>query len=258
MFEIHAVPIYEDNYVWIISIGDRAWVVDPGDHQPVVEHLAARALTLAGVLITHRHWDHIIGVEALVEQMGSASTPIYGPLSEPIKHIVSHPLMEGDTFSIGPMSVDVWQIPGHTLDHIAYYLAEQHLIFCGDTLFACGCGRLFDGSMRQLYDSLQRIGRLPAQTTVYCTHEYTLANIDFALAVEPDNVQLQQRQLRCQQLRAALRPTLPTSIEKELATNPFLRCDQPHIKEMVRKHTGASVQQNFSCFSALRTWKNRY
>lgn len=258
MFDIHALPIYDDNYVWIITSAGKAWVIDPGDHQPVVEFLLERKLDLAAILITHRHWDHVTGVRALADSAGSPCTPVYGPDSEPIRHLVTHTLREGDVITIGPLQAEVWQTPGHTLDHICYYVAKQNMIFCGDTLFASGCGRLFDGSMQQLYDSLQRLARLPPQTQVYCTHEYTLANIDFALAAEPDNVDLQQRQSLCQQLRDADHSTLPTTIDSELATNPFLRCRQPQVRAMVKKRTGASIDGEFSCFRALRNWKNRY
>lgn len=258
MFEIHCVPIYQDNYVWILSSAGRAWVIDPGDHRPVLHFLGQQQLTLSGVLITHRHWDHVTGVKPLLDALPHGQIPVYGPDSPPINHLVTHALTEGDRIALGPLEIKVWSTPGHTLDHISFYIPDQEMLFCGDTLFACGCGRLFDGSLEQLYHSLCRIARSPSSTRVYCTHEYTLANIDFALAAEPDNDKLLSRQRHVQQLRTRNLPTLPTTIGDELATNPFLRCNEPSVQKSVEKETGTKFHDEFCCFSALRNWKNRY
>lgn len=258
MFDIHCVPVYRDNYVWIITSEGNAWVVDPGDHQPVIEFLERHALALKGILVTHRHWDHVTGVQPLVDHLAPASIPVYGPDSPAIKTIVTHVLCEGDTVRLGPLEAQVWETPGHTLDHISYYFSTEHKLFCGDTLFACGCGKLFDGTAEQLYHSLQRIAQLPADTTIYCTHEYTLANIEFALAVEPDNTQLQARQSHCRQLRAGHQPSLPTNLALELATNPFLRSNLPSVRAAIEKESGAAAGDAICCFGALRNWKNRY
>lgn len=258
MFEIHALPIYRDNYVWIITVGDNAWVIDPGDHQPVVHFLQQRQLHLRAVLITHRHWDHVTGVQALVDAQAPKEVPVYGPYSEPINHLITRHVSEGDTIAIGPLQAEVWQTPGHTLDHIGYYIAAQNLLFCGDTLFACGCGKLFDGTMEQLFNSLQRIAALPPATQIYCTHEYTLANMRFALAADPHNPHLQQRYSNSLQTRQHHKPTLPTRLDLELLSNPFLRCHTREVQETVRKATNVSINDAFSCFAALRHWKNRY
>lgn len=258
MFEIHSVPIYTDNYVWIITADNDAWVIDPGDHQPVVDFLQQRHLHLRGILITHRHWDHVTGVQALLHACGSPELPVYGPESPPIVDLVTHTVKEGDVVAIGPLQAQVWHIPGHTLDHIGYYIAEHSLLFCGDTLFACGCGKLFDGSMEQLFASLQRIATLPPETRIYCTHEYTLANMRFALAADPHNPHLQARYHDCLQRRQNEQPTLPTRLDLELLSNPFLRCHTEELQKSVKKATNASINDAFSCFAALRHWKNRY
>lgn len=258
MFEIHRVAAYKNNYIWIVTHCGDAWVVDPGDHLPVIEFLEQRTLALKGILITHRHWDHVTGVAPLLEHLAPAAVPVYGPDSPTIAHLITRIVNEGDRFYIGPLQAQVWHTPGHTLDHISYYFAEQDILFCGDTLFACGCGKLFDGTALQLYHSLRRIAQLPGKTALYCTHEYTLANIGFALEVEPHNAQLQARQTHCQRLRMRNQATLPTGLALELATNPFLRSDRPEVQAAVEKHTGTSAEDAISCFSALRNWKNRY
>lgn len=258
MFEIHYIPIYKNNYVWILTTAGDAWVIDPGDCAPVEHFLQAHQLRLRAILITHRHWDHINGVSALLQAHADQEIPVYGPDSEPLRGLVSHVVNEGDSVAIGPYQAQIWQIPGHTLDHISYYIEPLAALFCGDTLFACGCGKLFDGTMEQLFASLARIAALPPATEIYCAHEYTLANIQFALTVDPHNPQLQARQKHCQQLRQRQLPTLPTQLALELASNPFLRCHDPDIQNAVKKETNASSEDAFSCFAALRHWKNRY
>jgi hydroxyacylglutathione hydrolase len=258
MFTVQCVPIYDDNYVWIIHNADTAWVIDPGNHQPVIAFLQRHQLQLGGILLTHRHWDHVTGVQPLLDHFTPQMIPVYGPVSPTIRALITDVVHEGDRIELGPLRGQIWYTPGHTLDHISYYFAEQHWLFCGDTLFACGCGRLFDGSMEQLYESLQRIATLPLETLIYCTHEYTLANMDFALAVEPNNAELQQRQRECQQQRAEGQPTLPTRLDWELRTNPFLRSHLDEVKNRVQAATGNDVNNSFECFRALRTWKNGY
>lgn len=258
MFQIQCLPIYDNNYVWIITLGNDAWVVDPGDHQPVIAFIEQHALALKGILLTHRHWDHVTGVQPLLDYFAHLPIPVVGPDSPTIKGLISRVVSEGDRVCLGSLQAQVWETPGHTLDHISYYFAEQNALFCGDTLFACGCGRLFDGSATQLYHSLQRIAQLPPHTKIYCTHEYTLANIDFALAVEPHNAQLKARQVDGQRLRARNQPTLPTTLALELATNPFLRCSRSDVRAAVEKETGIAVNETIYCFSELRNWKNRY
>lgn len=260
MLNITPIPIYDDNYVWIIETNDHCWVVDPGDHKPVIKALIQIGKPLAGILVTHRHWDHITGIQPLWAHFSLNSNspiPIYRPesLNLPCPSIAVN---EGDIINIASFDVSIMEIPGHTKDHIAFYIKELDTLFSGDTIFACGCGRLFDGSMEELYKALHKIKALPESTIIYCTHEYTLANIEFALAVEPNNQQLQDRQKHCQALRDNNLPTLPTTVKLEQQTNPFLRTEQPCIQQSVSKQAGSSITDCFSAFSELRLWKNRY
>lgn len=254
MINIRPIPIYQDNYVWIIQSGDTYWVVDPGDGEPVIAFFDAMQQSPSGILITHRHWDHVTGVAPLVKRF---QVPVFGPDSPDVP-CVSHPLGEGDVLKLGSVQVEVLALPGHTQDHIGFYLPQEHRLFCGDTLFSSGCGRLFDGSMEQLFHSLQRLKALPVDTQVYCTHEYTLANIEFALAVEPDNAELKSKQAACKALRAKGEPTLPTTIGSELATNPFLRTACASVQKTLAEHGKAPPADELFTFRTLREWKNRY
>lgn len=254
MFTVSAVPIYQDNYVWIITAGNEHWVVDPGDHQPVIDYFTSREEQPNGILITHNHWDHVTGIGPLVEHY---QIPVYGPDNPAIKGL-DHGLKEGDTVALGPYQAQVLETPGHTLDHVSYYLPECASLFCGDTLFAAGCGRLFDGSMDQLYRSLQRLSQLPAETKVYCTHEYTVANLTFAQAAEPNNTAIADRLARSKEQRDRNLSTLPSNIGEERATNPFLRAHVAEIKAQVAQQTGQLNTDDMTTFAGLRNWKNRY
>jgi len=256
---VEAVPIYKDNYVWLIFVGDRTWAVDPGDHVPVLTALQEHGRRLDGILVTHGHWDHVTGIGALVDACSTSGIrlPVYGsPLcrTAPIDCRVA----EGDVIDLGGISAQVWETPGHTLDHISFYLTDADRLFCGDTLFAGGCGRLFDGTMEQLYHSLQRIAALPAATKIHCTHEYTLANLEFALTVEPTSVALHQTYAQCVAKRRVGKATLPTDLATELATNPFLRTRETSVREAIKKSTSLQTDDDFLIFSELRMWKNRY
>lgn len=258
-FRVEPIPIYEDNYVWLLHIGGATWVVDPGDHVPVREALLRQNRQPNGILVTHGHWDHVTGIAPLVQAFAGNTVPIpvYGsPLCQ--HPAIDHPVREGDRIELGGLTAEVWETPGHTRDHLSFYIPAIDSLFCGDTLFAAGCGRLFDGPMEQLYHSLKRIATLPRHTKIYCTHEYTLANIEFALAVEPDSVALHQRQQDCRALRDAGQPSLPTNLAAELATNPFLRTRQPSVQRSVKKSTSLTANDDFLIFSELRKWKNRY
>lgn len=257
MLEISAIPIYSDNYVWVLWQNSTAWVVDPGDAAPVIAALTARSLTLEGILITHHHWDHITGVAPLLNYYGHQTIPVIGP-AHPSFQLVTQSVHEGDSIAIFDSQIQVLAIPGHTLDHLGYYLQEEQALLCGDTLFSGGCGRLFDGSMEQLYNSLMRLKTLPATTEVYCTHEYTLANLAFAVEVEPNNERLTQYRLHCQQLRAQGKTTLPSNLGLECQINPFLRSHLGSVQETVKKRAAGLLTDEFSYFRALREWKNRY
>jgi len=231
----------------------HAAVVDPGEARPVLDYLGREKLELAAILATHHHADHVGGIREL---LGVRKIAVYGPRNEPIPTL-THPVSEGDTVTIPELgaSFSVLDIPGHTRAHIAYYGAGA--LFCGDTLFACGCGRVFEGTAEQMYSSLGKLRALPDDTKVYCGHEYTLANIGFAKNVEPGNAALAAREARDQRLRAQGKPTLPSLLGDEKATNPFLRCTEPAVVESVNKYLGSRVSDPVRVFAAIREWKNR-
>ena len=253
MFEVVPVQAFKDNYVWTLRNSTHAAVVDPGEAQPVLDYLGREKLALAAILATHHHADHVGGIAELRRRF---DVPVYGPKGEPIPTL-THPVAEGERVSIPALGVSfsVLDIPGHTRAHIAYYGAGA--LFCGDTLFACGCGRLFEGTAEQMYASLSKLRALPDDTKVYCGHEYTLANIGFAKNVEPDNAALDAREARDRKLREAGKPTLPSTMREEKATNPFLRCTEPAVVDSVNKYLGARVSDPVRVFAAIREWKNR-
>jgi hydroxyacylglutathione hydrolase len=253
---LQVVPLraFKDNYIWTLRRARFAAVVDPGEAHPVLDYLAAQGLRLAAVLATHHHQDHVGGVAELV---AAHPCPVFGPRGEPIATL-TRPVGGGDTVAIPELGVsfEVLDIPGHTRAHIAYYGAN--MLFCGDTLFACGCGRAFEGTPQQLHASLQKLVALPDDTLVYCGHEYTLANIGFAKAVEPGNAQLLEREKSDAKLRERDLPTLPSTIAREKATNPFLRVREPAVIESASKYLGRRTGDPAGVFAALRQWKNQF
>jgi hydroxyacylglutathione hydrolase len=253
MIEIVPLPALRDNYVWTLRNARHAAVVDPGEARPVLEYLQREGLELAAILATHHHPDHVGGIPGLLAEW---RVPVYGPKGEPIATL-TRPVGEGDEVRIPELgiSLSVLDIPGHTRAHIAYYGVES--LFSGDTLFACGCGRLFEGTPEQMMASLSKLAALPDATKVYCGHEYTLANIAFAQQVEPRNAALAARLERDGKLRAAGKPTLPSTLGEERATNPFLRWREPAVVESANKYLGSRVSDPVRVFAALRDWKNR-
>jgi hydroxyacylglutathione hydrolase len=258
MIEIIPIPAFKDNYIWAIhSKGSRSiWIVDPGDALPVIRYLESHQLQLGGILVTHHHWDHAGGLPDLQERY--PNTPIYGADPKQVPSI-THPITEGDSISLsaweGELAIQIMAIPGHTLDHTAYLLNDA--LFCGDTLFACGCGRIFEGTPSMMFHSLSKLKQLPAHTRIYCGHEYTLPNILFALKVDPQNVVLQQRYEKVHALRQTNACTLPSILSDEWLTNPFLRCDTIDVQSAVSAKTQHKMDDPLLTFAALREWKNQ-
>lgn len=260
MITVTPVPAFADNYLWLLERDDRALVVDPGDGRAVGAALAQRGLRLEGILVTHHHPDHIGGIGTLLAE---AAVPVYGPRAEAARiPTLTHPLDDGDVIEALGLRIEVLAVPGHTLGHLAYVtevgagLGTQTLLFCGDTLFAGGCGRLFEGTPAQMQASLSRLAALPADTLVYCAHEYTLSNLDFALAVEPHNDALAAEFARVEALRAEGRYSVPTTIARERRFNPFLRAAEPALLAAASAHAGADLREPVEVFAELRRWKD--
>ncbi len=252
MLDIKSIPAFNDNYIWLIKNSDRRCaVVDPGDAAPVLAYLQEHDLTLDAILITHHHHDHIGGIPELVRQFPGID--VVGPANEPVPTL-THPVNSGDQIELFGEVFMVIGLEGHTLGHVGYVGDEK--LFCGDTLFSAGCGRVFEGTMEQMYSSLQKMAMLPEETLVYCAHEYTASNVAFALAVEPDNNQLQIYREEVNRLRAQNLPTIPTTIRREKWINPFLRVEEPSVIKSVNTRT--SQIDPISIFTALREWKNEF
>jgi hydroxyacylglutathione hydrolase len=255
MIQISALPAFTDNYIWLLQDHrtQRCAVVDPGDAAPVQAWLEAHpAWTLSDILITHHHHDHVGGVEHLKSLTGAK---VYGPASEniPGRDVA---LKDDDKVSVLGWDFDVYAVPGHTLGHIAYY--HHGLLFCGDTLFAAGCGRLFEGTPQQMHESLSRLAALPEDTLVYCTHEYTLSNLKFAVAVEPGNADTAARLEKVALQRQNGVMTLPSTLALEKLTNPFLRTAETLVKQKVDERNGAQDRAPSEVFAALRAWKDTF
>lgn len=253
MFDVIRIPAFKDNYIWLLRKGAAAAVVDPGDAQPVLEVLEREHLSLTAILVTHHHADHQGGVSRLLAHYRAE---VFGPAVESINGGTT-PVRGGDTVRIPFCDIEfqVLDVPGHTLGHVAYYGAG--CLFCGDTLFGAGCGRLFEGTATQMADSLARLAALPDQTAVYCAHEYTQANLRFALAVEPGNRCLRSRAEAVSLARDEGLPTIPSTIALEKASNPFLRCREPEVVASVRRRV-PEAKDAVAVFAALRAWKDGF
>lgn len=250
------IPALADNYIWLLHNGSDALVVDPGESDPVLQVLQAQGLALRTILVTHHHADHVGGVAALRAATGAQVIgPAFETIPEPAQRVEG-----GETLSLLGLDWQVLSIPGHTSGHVAYYCAAAQptpIVFCGDTLFSAGCGRLFEGTPAQMLDSLQQLSALPGDTRVCCTHEYTLSNLRFARAVEPNNAALLHYEAQCQALRAQGLPTLPSHIAQEQAINPFLRCSVVQVAQGATQFAPHLDTHNpLSVFTALREWKN--
>jgi hydroxyacylglutathione hydrolase len=252
--EVVALRAFADNYIWTLRDARRAAVVDPGDARPVIEYLRAEKLELAAILNTHHHADHVGGNAGL---LAAWNVPVFGPHDDRIRE-VTHRLRDGERFTLPHFGIEfeVMEIPGHTRSHIAFHGAG--MLFCGDTLFAVGCGRLFEGTPRQMHDSLSRLMRLPDTTRVYCGHEYTLSNIRFAKAADPGNAALSELEAKAKKLRDQDLPTLPSTIGQEKTTNPFVRVLEPAVVASASKYAGKPLADPVSVLAAIREWKNQF
>jgi hydroxyacylglutathione hydrolase len=257
MLKVIPIPAFQDNYIWLLvnSTNHICAIVDPGDAAPVLEYLSQHHLTPCAILITHHHRDHTGGINTLVENF--PELVVYAPTFDVVDH-VDHKLHEKDVVKLAPLGIEftVIDIPGHTKGHIAYY--GEKMLFCGDTLFAAGCGRLFEGTATQMLASLTKLANLPADTAVYCAHEYTAANLRFAAIVEPDNHEIVKRAIEVNKLRENNAVTLPSNIALEKLTNPFLRCHINSVVNCVRAKQSIDSTDMVSIFQALRAWKDNF
>jgi len=253
-FQVEPIHAFNDNYIWCIRDHATAAIVDPGDAGPVFKYLAKEKLHLSAILATHHHADHVGGIAALASVH---PVPVFAPFDDRIS-AVTHPVGDGDLVELPVFNIalQVLEIPGHTRTHVAYYGAN--LLFCGDTLFACGCGRLFEGTPMQMHASLTRLAALPDETLVYCGHEYTLANLRFGLTVDPGNAALRAWEREATEQRSLNRPTLPSVLAREKQANPFLRCEDPGVAARASREARTALSNPAEVFAVLREWKNRF
>ena len=253
MLSVEPIKAYTDNYIWLVSTNEGSIVVDPGESKEILNLIDSNKIDLKGVLITHHHYDHTNGLLDLTNKM---NLEVYGPKKiEGINNIVK----ESDKFSLIGIDFEVIEIPGHTLDHLAFYSSNNRdpILFCGDTLFAGGCGRVFEGTFEQMFKSLKKISNYPKETKIFCGHEYTLSNLKFALEVDKDNKQLSDEYINVKKLISSDIPSLPTNLNKELKVNPFLRCNEINIKNKVIDKFDI-IDDELEIFTALRKWKDNF
>ena len=253
-YDVVPLRAFNDNYIWTIRDARYAVVVDPGDAQPVLDYLATEKLELLAIVLTHHHNDHIGGVARLI---AGRTIPVYGP-HDPRVPEATQRLTDGESITLPHFGITltVLTVPGHTSSHIAFY--SDSLLFCGDTLFAAGCGRLFEGTPAQMHASLDKFMRLPDHTHVYCAHEYTLANLRFAKVAEPGNQAVIDWEARARAQREVDLPTVPSTIGLERAANPFVRCSEPGVVASASRHAGKALNDPVSVLAAIRDWKNHF
>lgn len=259
MYHITAIAAFKDNYIWCLHHQGKAVLVDPGDAAVVTNFLAEQRLVPVAILVTHHHWDHVDGIPQLQQQWPDLPVFISQAEQQKTKHSLQncHFVVDGFNFTVPELALNfkVMAVPGHTLGHVAYLCQppkQAELLFCGDTLFSGGCGRLFEGSHAQMYQSLTKLNQLSPDTQLYCTHEYTLSNLKFALEVEPDNQNIVEHQHWCEQQRAANIATLPSTLHKERLINPYLRCENKKLQQRWQQKDAQAL------FTFIRLWKDRY
>ena len=257
MFEISPIKAFSDNYMWTLVEGDQAIVVDPGEAKPIIEAFDKRNLNLNSIIITHHHFDHTGGVLELIDHF---NCEVYGPDGGHIKG-VSSPLNDNEEFDLLGKKFIALHTPAHTLDQLAYYSEEAYtnpILFCGDTLFSAGCGRIFEGTALQMHDSLSRFAILPGNTKVYCGHEYTQSNLVFAAAVEPNNKFIQEKIKEVNKLRDQDKETLPSVIASELKINPFMRCKEATVVDAAIEYSGKELKEPYEVLGVIRDWKDNF
>ena len=254
MLKISPINAFSDNYIWLIQTNEGNTLVDPGDSKPIISTIDKLGITIDDILITHHHFDHIGGLESLKPLIKGS---VIGPKNNAIDLLDKH-VSEGDIIESIGLEFSIFEVPGHTLDHIAFYSeTEKEVLFCGDTIFSGGCGRVFEGTFEQMNHSLEKLISLPSKTEIYCAHEYTLSNLQFALMAEPDNVDLKEYELNSKNKREKNIPTIPTTLGQELQINPFLRVAETSLREAISDKLDSSNQaSNAEVFGFLRTLKD--